>query len=61
MPRLVGQRSNGGLYLGLTVAIAVVAATMVEYIGVIDWVPGFGRDPIEWNSKKDISLDPQTF
>jgi hypothetical protein len=48
------------LYLGLTVAIAVVAATMVEYIGVIDWVPGFGRDPIEWNSKKDTSLDPQT-
>lgn len=47
MPRLVGQRSNSGLYLGLFVAIAVITTVLVEYFGVIDVVPGFGRDPIE--------------
>lgn len=44
MPRLVGQRSNGGLYAGLLVAIALATATLIEYVGIIDVMPRFGRE-----------------
>jgi hypothetical protein len=47
MPRLVGQRSNNSPYLVLLVAIAAIAVVAVEYLGVTDVVPEFGRDQIE--------------
>jgi hypothetical protein len=43
MPRLVGKTSYSGLYSTLAiVAIALGAATALEYFGFIDVVPGFG-------------------
>jgi hypothetical protein len=43
MPRLVGKTSYSGLYTTLgIVAIALGAATALEYFGFIDVVPGFG-------------------
>lgn len=43
MPRLVGKTSYTGLYSTLAiVAIALGAATALEYFGFIDVVPGFG-------------------
>ena len=44
MPRLVGKTSYTPLYttLGL-LALALGTATALEYTGIIDVVPGFGR------------------
>jgi hypothetical protein len=47
MPRLVGHRSQSGLYFGLLVAIALIAAGLAEYSGIINLVPGWGRDQTE--------------
>jgi hypothetical protein len=44
MPRLIGKNSYTPLYttLGL-VALGLGVATAMEYLGVIDVVPGFGQ------------------
>jgi len=46
MPRLVGKQSNRGLYVGLVcfAAIAVAGTVAMEYFGVVNTVPGFGKD-----------------
>ena len=44
MPRLVGKKSNSALYTGLAMLIAVTGAVALEYFGVIDLVPNFGRE-----------------
>ena len=44
MPRLVGQRSNTGANItGLILFVAIVGV-LIEYLGAIDIVPGFGRE-----------------
>jgi hypothetical protein len=66
MPRLVGKQSNAGLYAGLIslTAIVVAGAVAMEYFGVINEVPGFGRNqksigqvesPIETSTSSDAS------
>jgi hypothetical protein len=46
VPRLIGKQSNRGLYSGLIffTAIAVAGAIAVEYFGIINIVPGFGKN-----------------
>jgi hypothetical protein len=46
MPRLVGKQSNTELYAGLVcvAAIAVAGTVAMEYFGVINTIPGFGKD-----------------
>ncbi len=44
MPRLVGKKNNSALYGGLGFLIAVVGAVALEYFGVIDLIPNFGKD-----------------
>jgi hypothetical protein len=44
MPRLVGKSSKTPLYIGVVLLLALAGATALEYLGVIDLVPGFGRD-----------------
>lgn len=46
MPRLVGKQSNRGLYVGLVcfAAIAVAGTIAMEYFGVINTIPGFGKN-----------------
>jgi hypothetical protein len=43
MPRLVGKKNNSALYGGLSLLIAVVGAVALEYFGVIDLIPNFGK------------------
>ncbi|MGL5081099.1 MAG: hypothetical protein ACRC8A_06385 [Microcoleaceae cyanobacterium] len=52
MPRLVGSKSNKNLYIGLAVLAAVSGLFGLEYLGVIDMVPGFGREPILTNQQE---------
>jgi hypothetical protein len=42
MPRLIGKPSKAPVYLGIILLIA--AAGVLEYVGEIDVIPGFGRD-----------------
>lgn len=46
MPRLVGKQSKAGLYTGLVcvAAIAVAGTIAMEYFGIINEVPGFGKN-----------------
>jgi hypothetical protein len=44
MPRLVGKSSNKGLvYGGVFLLLAIVTGVTLEYMGVIDLVPEFGK------------------
>ena len=44
MPRLVGKKSNSALYTGLAILTAGIGAVALEYFGVIDLVPNFGKE-----------------
>jgi hypothetical protein len=44
MPRLLGKSSKAPLYVGVTLVIAIAGAFALEYFGVIDVVPNFGKD-----------------
>lgn len=44
MPRLVGQRSNNGASITALIILAALGGILLEYLGVIDIVPGFGRE-----------------
>lgn len=44
MPRLVGHRSHPAVGGGILVAVAIAIAIALEAVGVIDVIPGFGRD-----------------
>jgi len=44
MSRLVGKKSNSVLYTGLAMLIAAAGIVALEYFGVIDFAPDFGKD-----------------
>lgn len=44
MPRLVGQRSNTGANITSLIILVAIVGVLVEYLGVIDIVPDFGRE-----------------
>lgn len=44
MPRLVGKKSNSALYTGLAMLIVAAGVVALEYFGVIDLVPNFGKE-----------------
>lgn len=44
MPRLVGKKNNSALYTGVGALVAAVGIIALEYFGVIDFIPNFGRE-----------------
>jgi hypothetical protein len=52
MPRLIGKQSNDSWYVALALIAAIAAAGSLEYLGVINAIPGFGNDrsPFEQSS-----------
>lgn len=44
MPRLIGKQSNSSWYAGLFLIFAIATVGSLEYLGIINIVPGFGRD-----------------
>jgi hypothetical protein len=44
MPRLLGKSSKAPLYIGTALAIAVAGVATIEYLGVIDVIPDFGKE-----------------
>lgn len=44
MPRLIGKQSNGSWSFSLLLLIAIATAGSLEYLGLINVIPGFGWD-----------------
>jgi hypothetical protein len=44
MPRLVGKRSDAGANVTALLLLAAIAGVLLEYFGVIDVIPRFGRE-----------------
>ncbi|MEH2137862.1 hypothetical protein [Nostoc sp.] len=44
MPRLIGQRSNTGANITVLITLVAIFGVLLEYFGVIDIAPGFGRE-----------------
>jgi hypothetical protein len=44
MPRLVGQQSNTGTNVLALIIFVSVISILLEYLGAIDIIPGFGRE-----------------
>jgi hypothetical protein len=53
MPRLLGKSSKAPLYIGAVLVIAAAAVATIEYLGVIDIIPGFGKE-----RKTTVQLKP---
>jgi len=49
MPRLVGKQSNTGSYVALIALVAIAGFIGLEYAGVINVVPGFGKESTSVN------------
>jgi hypothetical protein len=61
MPRLVGKSSNKGLvYSGVFLLLAIATGGTLEYMGVIDLIPGFGQSTKPENPPQAISKDRQS-
>jgi predicted nucleic acid-binding Zn ribbon protein len=43
MPRLEGKRSNSGLYIVLLIVVLLVVLLVLEYLGAINLIQGFGQ------------------
>jgi len=54
MPRLVGKKSNPVLYAGLGLLVAAIAAIGLEYFGVINYIPNFGKETTTDTTKPPV-------
>ncbi|NJP08863.1 MAG: hypothetical protein HC866_04765 [Leptolyngbyaceae cyanobacterium RU_5_1] len=55
MPRLIGKQSNSGQYVGALLIVAIATAGCVEYFGVIDFVPNFGKSGAYISNAQNVS------
>ncbi|NUN66540.1 hypothetical protein HCU40_17685 [Pseudanabaena biceps] len=44
MPRLVGKKNNSALYGGLGLLVIGLGCVALEYFGVVDFIPNFGKE-----------------
>jgi len=44
MPSLIEKRYDNGANITVLIILAAIVGIFLEYLGVIDIVPGFGRD-----------------
>lgn len=44
MPRLVGKKSNPVVYVVAGLVAATVGAVALDYFGIVDFIPNFGKD-----------------
>lgn len=44
MPRLIGKRSDNGANIAVLIILAAIVGILLEYLGALDIVPGFGRE-----------------
>jgi hypothetical protein len=60
MPRLIGKPSKAPMYVGFAFVVAVVGASILEYSGTLNLVPGFGdrQNRVEQPSGFSAERDP---
>jgi hypothetical protein len=60
MPRLVGKQSHTGENIAALLIVAAIAGVALEYIGVINVVPGFGQDdrysPLQSQTTNELTI-----
>ena len=44
MPRLVGKKSSPAIYVVFGLLIVAIGAISMEYFGVVNYIPGFGKE-----------------
>lgn len=44
MPRLIGKKNNPALYAGFGFVIVLIGAIALEYFGVVNYIPNFGKE-----------------
>jgi hypothetical protein len=45
MPRLLGKPSKAPIYYGMAFLAILAGVAVLEYLGAINVVPGFGKEP----------------
>ncbi len=60
MPRLVGQRSHTGANITVLIILLAIFGVLLEYFGVIDIVPGFGREGRYFQLKTQLTNEQVT-
>ncbi len=54
MPRLVGKQSDNDGYIAVTLIAIAAIAVAVEYSGLVNFVPGFGRDNVSLIREQNV-------
>jgi hypothetical protein len=44
MPRLIGKKNSPALYAGFGFVIVLIGAIALEYFGVVNYIPNFGKE-----------------
>jgi hypothetical protein len=57
MPRLIGKKSNPAVYGILGLFIAAVGAIGLEYFGVINYIPNFGKESTSDTTKPPVQTN----
>ncbi|HEY9598893.1 MAG TPA: hypothetical protein V6D33_14605 [Cyanophyceae cyanobacterium] len=60
MPRLIGQRSNNGENITSLIILAAIVGILLEYLGAIDLVPGFGREGYNFQIQGQLTNEQNT-
>ena len=45
MPRLLGKTSKAPVYFGIAFLSLLGGAVALEYLGIVNVIPGFGKEP----------------
>lgn len=54
MPRLIGKQSNKNGYIAVLLIATVTSAIVLEYSGLINLVPNFGREDVSLLRKQNV-------
>lgn len=60
MPRLVGNRSSTGANITILIIIIAIFGVLLEYLGVVDIIPGFGRERLYFQRKNQLNNEQVT-
>lgn len=60
MPRLIGKRSDNGANITVLIILAAIVGILLEYLGAIDIVPGFGREGYNFQLQGQLTNEQNT-
>lgn len=57
MPRLVGKKNNSVLYTGLAMLVAAIGFVAIDYFGLIDFIPDFGKESEVKSTSQSVRIN----